>query len=95
MTNSFVAHGYPIISYLYKFFTITIGDNFTICYNKLEEFMIDLQCPNCSTILTVSRNKEQIVCKKCLLETGKKFIMIESESNPKYKNLGDGFFQKE
>jgi hypothetical protein len=57
--------------------------------------MIDIRCPNCSTILNVGKNKEAVVCKKCLLETGKKFIMIEEESSPKFKNLGDGFFQKE
>jgi len=57
--------------------------------------MIDLHCPNCSTVFGVVQNKVPVVCKKCLVETGKRFIMVENETSPKYKNLGDGFFQKE
>lgn len=56
--------------------------------------MIDIQCPNCNTILNVQHNKALVVCKKCLVETGKKFIMVESEDSPKIRNLGDGFFEK-
>lgn len=56
--------------------------------------MIDIQCPNCNAVLNVQHNRVAVVCKKCLVETGKKFIMVESETNPKYRNLGDGFFEK-
>lgn len=57
--------------------------------------MIDLQCPNCECVLNVQKNKERVVCPKCLAESGKRFIMIESNDNPGYHNLGDGLFQKE
>ena len=57
--------------------------------------MFTLECPNCSTFLTDQRNKERVVCKKCLEATGKRFIMIESSDTPKHKNMGDGFFQRE
>ncbi len=57
--------------------------------------MNELQCPNCNTVLTGQKNKEMVVCKKCLETTGKRFIMTETTDSLRYKNLGDGFFQKE
>lgn len=54
----------------------------------------ELECPNCNTILTGQKNKENVVCKKCLDETGKRFIMIETKTGQEYENLGDGFFEK-
>ena len=56
--------------------------------------MIELKCPNCNIVLEVQKNKEKIVCKKCLNTYGKHFIMIESKNNS-YQNMGDGFFIKE
>lgn len=63
--------------------------------NKLGAIMVNLVCPNCNTFFTVRNNKERVVCKKCLEITGKIFIMVESSDSPNYKNLGDGFFQRE
>jgi reverse gyrase len=55
--------------------------------------MIELECPNCNCVLNVQKNKDRVVCQKCLVETGKRFIMIESHDNPNHNNLGDGFFE--
>lgn len=57
--------------------------------------MSEIQCPNCETVLEVKTNKAQIICKKCLESTGKRFIMVESSNNDNITNLGDGFFTKE
>lgn len=55
--------------------------------------MIEIKCPRCDTVLEVTNNKEPVVCQKCLNETGKRFIMVESEET-EVINLGDGFFEK-
>ena len=57
--------------------------------------MIELECPNCSCVLTVQKNKDRVYCQKCLEQTGKRFTMVESKDSPQYKNMGDGFFQKD
>lgn len=57
--------------------------------------MNELQCPNCNTILTGQKSKEKVVCKKCLETLGKRFIMTETNESARYKNMGDGFFQKD
>ena len=56
--------------------------------------MSEIKCPNCNSVLDVNNKATKVVCKKCLQETGKRFIMIETNSNQDIQNLGDGFFSK-
>jgi len=57
--------------------------------------MSEIKCPNCSGVLNVNgKSKNRVICQKCLQETGKTFIMIETKSNQDIQNLGDGFFTK-
>jgi hypothetical protein len=57
--------------------------------------MQEVKCPNCNTVLEVRSTVEKVICKKCLLNLGKQFIMVETEYSSKYKNLGDGFFERQ
>jgi hypothetical protein len=56
--------------------------------------MSELECPNCNTVLIGQKKKENVICKKCLESTGKRFIMVEQKDSQQYDNLGDGFFEK-
>lgn len=52
-----------------------------------------IKCPNCDLVIEIT-NRKQIFCPKCLESTGKKFLMLEENTN-NYNNLGGGFFEKD
>jgi DNA-directed RNA polymerase subunit RPC12/RpoP len=56
--------------------------------------MNEFKCPNCNTVIEIQAKTVAVVCKKCLHDTGKRFIMTETNSTQKYDDMGDGFFQK-
>lgn len=55
--------------------------------------MITLKCPNCNSIIDVRSNNGNNICRNCLNNHGKSFIMVESSNNSKPRNIGDGFFE--
>lgn len=56
--------------------------------------MKELKCPNCDTVIQVNDTARDVICERCLASTGKQFIMSESPDIGKYRNIGDGFFEK-
>ena len=57
--------------------------------------MKELYCPICKTLITVKSTTDNVICNKCLVETGNSVIMIESpDTAQNIRYLGDGLFER-